>query len=489
VGTGGRAHDRAPRTFAAVALALALAAACKPLRRGPAPPVEATSSRVDVFLRCQDASSQALVFELSSLRLRDAAGALRELDLARRSVSSSETALRVKIGGAVAPPAQYTALVLGVERAWQERPEGRLPLELRALGEPTGETATAGMREYELPLNLRLGERDAASVFVEWRATDSLTGGVGFAPALSASFEAPQTALALIYVADAASGSVLAIDRASAQIVGTYKAGAEPRALALLRDRRRALVANSGDGSITVIDVRNGRVESTIPIAFGARTSDVALADPARWAAAANPALDSVSLVSLAPDGATFDVPVGRSPVRLAVAPDLGRVFVVESGGDSLSVIDVPSRAVVAEIAVESRPSDVDVDRDQNEAFVVHTTSPNLLVVDAEALSVVASIFVGADATDVLADPRRSRIYVARARPSEIVVVERRLAVVVRRIPLSARVESMAISREGGRIYAAAPQAGAVIVVDVVRGKEEAAIRCGSRPVDVVVAE
>ena len=54
---------------------------------------------------------------------------------------------------------------------------------------------------------------------------------------------------------------------------------------------------------------------------------------------------------------------------------------------------------------------------------------------------------------------------------------------------ISAPISQMSQSRTGSRVYAAAPELGAVLVLDVVTGKEEAVIRCGSRPTDVVIAE
>lgn len=469
-----------------------LALACRNPRRPPAAPVEATSSRVDVFVRCADPSSQTLRFALSGAELRDESGALRALDVARGTLRSSDLDRRTTLAGAIVPPARYLALVLHVAGAWLERPEGAVELDLaggQAAQDEPAPVEPARSASFEVPIDLRLRAHDAASVFLEWRAADSLSGGLGFRPALAASLETPQTALGLLYVCDAERGSVLSIDRATGEIVGTFKVGAGPDALTLLRDRRRMFVANGGDGSLSVLDVRLGRVISNLPIAFGARTADVVVADPTRWIAAANPGLDSVAFVTLGADGGIQTVSVGRNPVRLAAAPSLGRLYVLENGGDSLSVIDTNTRAVAASVALESRPTDLDLDRDERELYVGHETSPNLLVLDARTLAQQAKIFCGGAVTDVLADARRSRIYVARARPTEIVVIERRVSSIVLRIPVSGRIASMTLARDGSKLYAAAPELGSVLVIDVVTGREEWAIGCGGKPMDVVVAE
>lgn len=482
------------RVLGALALICAMCgAACTGRTRARSDVVEATSSRVDIFLRCVDPAARAVSFELETLELRDENGQLRKLDVTREWVRSDDTEQRTRIAGAVVAPANYSALVLTLRGAWLERPDGRIALSL----EGEGPTCTV-----ELPIGLRVESRQAASLFIDWRVGASLLGGTSFQPAFTVAQETPQTALALLYVADEATSSVLSIDRATGQIVGTFKTGAQPRALALGRDRRLLWAANSGDGSVSALDTRQGNIESTVGIAFGAGTCDLVFADDGRWLAAANRALGSIALI--ATGGSTMiEVEVGTEPVRLAAAPRLRRVYTANAGSDSVSVVDVNSRRVVATVSTESQPSALDVDGNEEELFVGHATSPNLLVFDAETLAPLGSLFIGADVTDVLADRRRGRVYVARARPPEIVVVDRRLGsadprldpaargpgLVVRRIALSSPVTSMVQSREGTRLYAAAPDAGAVLVIDVVLGKEEPAIRCGSRPSDVVLAD
>ena len=476
----------------ATALCVALGtllAACGPQRHPQAGPIEATSSRVDVFLRCTDPTSRRVTIELDGAELREATGESRALTVSAARVASTDAARRVPLAGAIVPPSNYSSLVLHVKAAWLEREGGDISLELLPIGSAAEEPSGGAGRSYEIPVQLRLDRRDAASLFVDWRVGDSLTGGAGFSPSFSVSGERPRTTAGVLYVADAGSGSVLAIDRGTGQIVGTFKAGASPIGLALTRDRGRLYVANSGDGSLNVIDVRNGTIEQSIPIGFSARTSDVVLADPQRFVAAANTGLDTITLVSLGLGAQAQTISVGRSPVRLAAAPSLQRLFVVEAEANSVSVIDLNSRAVAARLAVQEQPSDACLDRDEAELYVAHTTSQNLLVFDARSLAQKASIFVGGGVTAVLADARRSRIYLARSRPNELVVVERRLAAIVRRIPVSGRIAALAQSREGDWLYGAAPEAGSLIVVDLVVGKEEPPIRCGSRPSDVVVAE
>lgn len=116
-----------PRWLAALALAVA---ACSSQERRAPGPVEATSSRVDVFLRCSDPGARDVGFTIASLELRSAEGTAHALELERNEVRSSELARRARLGGAITPPAEYRTLVVRLGAAWLLRNGERIPLEL-----------------------------------------------------------------------------------------------------------------------------------------------------------------------------------------------------------------------------------------------------------------------------------------------------------------------------------------------------------------------
>jgi len=464
---------------------------CSSSQREDRPPPDALLSRVDVYLGCSDPGPRKLCVEFGSIQLRNSSGALVPLTPARSSFCSTDLVRREPLAGSSTPPGDYDALVLHLSAATLESGSGQVRMRLSAgAGAEVGAGGEAadGL-DCTLPLQLHLGRREAAMVLVDWRAVDSLAGGAEFVPAFSLRTEKPRATLGLVYVADAASGTVLAVDPAAEEVVGTFKSGPEVRALALGRDRRRLYAANAGDGSLSIIDVRLGSAETSVPIGLSARSWDVVLADEDRLVAVTNRDIDKLTLIDGVIGTRLAELTVAHMPTRMAAAPLLRRLFVVASGSDALEVIDTDARASVARIATGARPSDIALDWRGQEVYVGHTTSPNLLVVDAARLSVSATIFVGADMTAVLGDRHRDRIYVARTHPNELVVVERRLGAVVRRIPLSGRVESLAQPLEGSLIYGAAPERGSLLVIDVVLGREETAIRCGKRPTDVLVAD
>lgn len=471
--------------------ALVLFPACEAAGRERERPPAVNQARVDVFVRCADPSSRELVLELEAAELRAESSEPVALDLVRPRLVPSDLARRQPMAGAAVPPGQYTALVLRVHSARLTGPRGDIDLRLvdRTRPENADPLALPGPIECVFPFEGRLGRRDAAALFLEWSVEGSLPGGADCSPAFTLTRERPQASLGLLYVAGGAGGGVAAVERASGEVVATYASGAGPRALALARDRRRLYVVNARDGSLDLVDLQQKKSISILTFGLSANSSDVALLDLRGRLVVAHQDLDRVSIVDTGTFSRVLDLPVGRSPVRIASAPDSDRVYVVESGADAVDVIDLTAGSVVGRMPVESRPSDAAVDRRGREIFVGHSISPNLLAFDAHTLAQRASIFVGGDVSAVLCDRRRDRVYVARARPRELVVVDRELASVLRRIPLSARIEALAQPVDGAMLYGAAPEAGELVVVDLVLGKELTPIQVGGRPLDVLVAD
>lgn len=118
----------------------------------------------------------------------------------------------------------------------------------------------------------------------------------------------------------------------------TFPVGAQPEGLAVTPDGARVYVANSGDDSVSVIDVASGRVLA--PISVGARPVGVAVTSDGSAAYVVNSGDDSVSVIDTASGVVVEVVGVGASPSRVAVAPDGGHVYVTNSGANTVSVID-----------------------------------------------------------------------------------------------------------------------------------------------------
>ena len=175
-----------------------------------------------------------------------------------------------------------------------------------------------------------------------------------------------------VYVANVEDATVSVLDTATNTIVDTVPVGASPAGIAVDPAGTRAYVANSDAGTVSVLDTATNTIVATV--AVGASPSGVAVSPAGTRVYVANACgTDSgcnsfdglVSVIDTATNAVVATVPVGASPVGVAVAPAGERVYVANRcgtdvscafGGGTVSAIDTTTNTVVATIAVGQGP-------------------------------------------------------------------------------------------------------------------------------------
>jgi len=137
-----------------------------------------------------------------------------------------------------------------------------------------------------------------------------------------------------------------------------------PHMLALTADERRLYVANSGSGSVTVLQVGTQ----------GER------------------------------QGATT-IKVGGVPMGLALSPDEKSLYVATRDGNQIAVIDTASRRVRATVPLPGQPARVRLTPSGGYLIASLIEAGDVAVVDAKALMVVHRFPVGAHAEGLTLDP------------------------------------------------------------------------------------
>jgi len=178
-----------------------------------------------------------------------------------------------------------------------------------------------------------------------------------------------------IAMAVPASNQVAILSTATFQPLQTISVGARPQGLAFSRDGSALYVANSGDGTVSVLRVTN--TESAAGYSFGlvntvqvgGAPQQVAVsADGAAWvsidAGSGAGKLAKISNGLVTPKVDT--VAVGTAPRGVAVTPSGGLIFVANSGSGSVSVIanGVKGPLLRAPVSGLNQPVDVGVSPD-----------------------------------------------------------------------------------------------------------------------------
>jgi YVTN family beta-propeller protein len=249
----------------------------------------------------------------------------------------------------------------------------------------------------------------------------------------------------LAYVANSGSNSISVVDLKSRREVALVGAGEEPVAARLAPDGKTLVVANRKGNSVSLFDAATLRVRAVFagcPGASGvailpdsskafvscsaghqvmaialARASQPALLQAGAGQAGGNPATPAQ------PDRLEALMDVGRSPVQLALKPDGGEVFVVNSLSDSVSEVITGTDDVQGAYMMGDNPASGLVSGDNSVLYVGNLRSQNVIVYGIDDGRIVGSVHVGDGPTAMAFSAAGNLMFVADARSGDVAVV------------------------------------------------------------------
>ncbi len=272
------------------------------------------------------------------------------------------------------------------------------------------------------------------------------------------------------YVANSLDGTVSVIDGSTNSIVATIPVGSLPGGIAISPDGAFAYVTNSGSDGVSVIATASNTVVATVPV--GENPHGVAITPDGSFAYVSNNGSGSLSVIATDTNTVVATVPVGDAPEGTAVTPDGAFVYVANSGSSDVSVIATDTNTVVATIsggddahAVFNHPWGVAITPDGAFAYVVNYDSTSLIsvigsvsVIETSSNTVVANIAVGFMPQDVAITPDGAYAYVTNPgmygdNQGSVSVIATTSSTVVATIPVGGNPQSVAITPDGTLAY------------------------------------
>ncbi len=200
----------------------------------------------------------------------------------------------------------------------------------------------------------------------------------------------------LAYIANSGSDSISVVDLKSRREVAQVGVGDGPVAARLSPDGKTLVVANEHANSVSILDVAPLKVravfngcpgagdpvilpdssKSFVPCTAGHQIMSISLAragQPASPKSGAQP-------TPAQPDRLEALMDVGRNPVDIALKPDGGEVFVINSGGDSISEVITGTNDVQGAYMMGEYPMRGLVSRDNALLYVANLRSQNVIV-------------------------------------------------------------------------------------------------------------
>jgi YVTN family beta-propeller protein len=204
----------------------------------------------------------------------------------------------------------------------------------------------------------------------------------------------------LAYVADYGSNMVSVIDVAARREIVTIGVGEKPKAVRLSPDGKTLVVANSGGNSVTVVDVTSQRVRETLSGCPGA--SDVVILPDSSKSLVSCAGGHQVMAIALAlpgraaqPDKLEAMLDVGHAPERMALKPDGGETFVLNSLSNSVSEVYNTTDEVGATYLIGNGPASGAVTSDNSMLYVANAHSQYVTLYAIDDGKRAGSVHVG----------------------------------------------------------------------------------------------
>jgi YVTN family beta-propeller protein len=229
----------------------------------------------------------------------------------------------------------------------------------------------------------------------------------------------------LAYVANSGSNTVSVIDLQARREIAQVPAGRQPVAVRLASNGKTLVVADRAGNSVTLIDPISRRVRSVFSGCPGANSVAI-LADSSK---AFVPCSEGHQVMVLAlaqpgqPDQLQTLMDVGLAPVRLALKPDGGEIFVVNSLSDSISEVVTNSNDVGGAYMMGDDPVCGLVSRDNALLYVGDFRSQNVIVYSVNDGVRVGSIHVGDGPSALAFSANGDLLFVVDTRSGDVAVV------------------------------------------------------------------
>ncbi len=185
----------------------------------------------------------------------------------------------------------------------------------------------------------------------------------------------------LAYVANSGSNSISVIDLKNRRELAQVGVGEEPVAARLSPDGKTLIVANKRGNSVSIFDAATMSIRAVFSGCPGAG-DPVVLPDSSKIFA---PCTSGHQIMAIAlahasqPDQLEALMDVGRSPVDLALKPDGGEVFVVNSASDSISEVFTGTDEVQGAYMMGDNPVSGLVSKDNSLLYVANQRSQNVI--------------------------------------------------------------------------------------------------------------
>lgn len=243
----------------------------------------------------------------------------------------------------------------------------------------------------------------------------------------------------------------------------------------------KAYVGNFKDNTVSVIDIAEKRVLSTVPIPPGPH--GIVITPDNRWVYVASDGASTVSVIDTTTDKLIENIEVGKNPHGLAVTPDGKFVLVAVYDTDSVAFIDTANRKVVGTVPV-GKPHNIAVHPKGAVAYVGSQTpgSFSLAIIDLQGRTVKGTVPLDKTPRGLEFGPNGKNLYITEAGVDSVVVVDPAVNKIATQIPVGVSPHYANFTADGKRGLVVVQGPSLLAVFNPQTNSVEKSIKVGSQP-------
>jgi YVTN family beta-propeller protein len=250
-------------------------------------------------------------------------------------------------------------------------------------------------------------------------------------------------------------------------ITNQIPVGDGPAGIAITPDGTLLYSVNEIDATVSVIDLSNNSVVSTISIGTpqGSYSYGIAITPDGRYAYVTLILDNTVKVIDISTNTVVNSVSVGNGPFGIAITPDGNHAYVTNSFDNTVSVIDINLNIVSGVIAVGSKPYGARLNSTGTKLYVVNKDSNQISIIDTSSNLVISTINVNSLPSNVTINSSDTKAYVTHE-TNQISVIDIATNSVISTI-YNPHPWDMAISPNGSYAYITNMYAGIISIMDM----------------------
>ena len=197
-----------------------------------------------------------------------------------------------------------------------------------------------------------------------------------------------------------------------------------------------------------------------------------------------NSGSNNVSIINTATNKVTATVPVGNTPIGVAVSPDNTKIYVANLGSNSVSVINTTTNAVTTSVNVGNSPVGVAATPDGTKVYVANEYSNTVSVINTTTNTVTATVTGMSLPLGVAAAPDGTRVYVTNYGANTVSVINTTTNTKATVTGLN-HPYGIAVTPDGKKVYVANYGTNNVSVIDTTTNTVTTSVNVGNSPVGV----